>query len=81
LGKVLNDEPSFDSKIWRQFSPECIDLVKMMLRKDPKKRPSAQKVLENAWFKNNQQKLPFSNIMTKDYLKRLSVFSSTNKLA
>ena len=42
---------SFVNKIWSKISPECIDLIKWMLKVNPDNRISAKKALKHKWFK------------------------------
>ena len=41
----------FDHKEFEMVSNECKDLITKMLVKDPKKRLTAQQVLQHEWFK------------------------------
>jgi len=40
--QIMTQEPRYDHFQWKKFSPECIDLVKKLLIKDPLKRLTAQ---------------------------------------
>lgn len=48
--KIGNEKPSFKSPVWNDISTDAIKLIKKLLKKDPKKRPKASKVLEFPWF-------------------------------
>ena len=43
-------EANFDQAIWNKVTPECRDLVKQMLLKDPTERPNIEEVLMHSWF-------------------------------
>ena len=43
-------EANFDQAIWSKVTPECRDLVKQMLLKDPTERPNIEEVLTHSWF-------------------------------
>ena len=46
--RIMHAEPSYDKQ---KFSPELIDLLKKMLRKEPKKRITLQEVVMHPWLK------------------------------
>ena len=48
-----------------------------MLNMDPKKRPTAQEILQDEWFK---VKMNNKNLITKHYLEKLKNFKITSKL-
>lgn len=35
-------EPKFDELEWKKFSPQCKNFITLLLKKDPKSRPSAE---------------------------------------
>ena len=41
--------PNFH-KFWNEVSPECVDLIKKMLKVKPSERISAKEALEHPWF-------------------------------
>jgi len=50
--KIRTESPIFPKDRWANISTEAIDLIKVMLSKNPKKRPSASKIaLENTWIR------------------------------
>eukprot|EP01071_Lankesteria_metandrocarpae_P008584 Lankesteria_metandrocarpae@DN4999_c0_g1_i1.p1 len=48
--RILTGEPNYKVEA-RGVSPHAMDLIKAMLQKDPKVRPSALQVLQHPWFK------------------------------
>jgi calcium-dependent protein kinase len=40
----------FSSPVWAKFSQNAVDLIKLMLQKDPVKRISAEDSLKHSWF-------------------------------
>jgi serine/threonine protein kinase len=49
--KILESEPDFKGKCWKNISDEAIEFIKLMLEKDPEKRPSAKELLDHQWIK------------------------------
>lgn len=41
---------NFDQQIWMKVSPECRDLVKSLLIKNPEDRLNMEEVLSHPWF-------------------------------
>jgi calcium-dependent protein kinase len=41
MRKILKEEPSFKSSVWKKVSPEAIQLIKLMLTKKPEDRPTS----------------------------------------
>ncbi|CAN0345640.1 unnamed protein product, partial [Hapterophycus canaliculatus] len=46
---ILNDEPDWDG-----LEPKAATLIRQMLSRDPKDRPSAREVLQNSWLQQLQ---------------------------
>ena len=44
-------EPDFNSDCWKKVSKECINFIKRLLEKDPKKRMNIADTLKHDWFK------------------------------
>ena len=49
--KTINDQPNFYSGIWENISHECIDFIRRLLEKNPKKRMTVKLALEHEWIK------------------------------
>eukprot|EP00921_Rhytidocystis_pertsovi_P007106 GHVQ01011954.1.p1 GENE.GHVQ01011954.1~~GHVQ01011954.1.p1 ORF type:complete len:663 (-),score=106.03 GHVQ01011954.1:1018-3006(-) len=49
--KILNYDPSFAGPTWAIVSSKAKDLLKALLKKNPKKRMDAQEALSHPWFK------------------------------
>ncbi|CAK0783368.1 hypothetical protein CVIRNUC_006567 [Coccomyxa viridis] len=47
---ILTEEPDFGSSAWRDVSDSAKDLVRLLLNKDPKQRPTAKEALNHAWL-------------------------------
>ena len=50
--KIAFDEPDFEkNSCWKTLSSECIDFIKKLLCKNPKKRMIIEDALKHPWFK------------------------------
>ena len=52
--KILEAQPIFESKEWKDISKEAIVFIKKMLNSDPNKRYSAEMCLHDEWIVKNQ---------------------------
>lgn len=50
--KIKKENVNFSSKVWGNISLEAIEFIRMLLNKNPKKRPNSKTMLEAKWFKN-----------------------------
>ncbi|KAK8864885.1 hypothetical protein M9Y10_010412 [Tritrichomonas musculus] len=56
LSKVVNSEPQYDAHL----SPELIDIIKQMLKKDPRERPTLEALKKHKWITTDQEGSCFS---------------------
>ena len=50
--KIAFDEPDYEkNSCWKTLSCECIDFIKKLLNKDPKKRMIIEDAIKHPWFK------------------------------
>ena len=49
--KVMVDQPPMTGAGWEQVSPAAKECIRLMLTKDPNKRPTAENILNHKWFK------------------------------
>ena len=47
---IAKEEPNYHHEALQQVSKDAIDLLKKLLTKDPRKRPSAKECLGHPWF-------------------------------
>ncbi|XP_031276242.1 calcium-dependent protein kinase 10-like [Pistacia vera] len=74
---ILRGVIDFKREPWPQISENAKSLVRMMLEQDPKKRPTAQQVLEHPWLQNAKKA---SNVPLGDIVRtRLRQFSVMNR--
>ena len=45
-------EAKFNKPIWNKVTPECRELIQLLLLKDPTERPNIEEVLMHPWFTN-----------------------------
>ncbi|KAL0374760.1 UNVERIFIED_CONTAM: Calcium-dependent protein kinase [Sesamum radiatum] len=76
--QVLRGELDFVSEPWPSISDSAKDLVRRMLVRDPKKRPTAHQVLCHPWVQVNGE-AP-DKPLDSAVLSRLKQFSAMNKL-
>lgn len=81
MKKILHEEVKFDAAIWGRISTEAKDLIKLMLDKDPVKRPSCEAVLNHTWFRNRDSENQVPNLTTKTYLESIRKFDASSKLS
>ncbi|KAG0468908.1 hypothetical protein HPP92_018236 [Vanilla planifolia] len=74
---ILRGEINFHSDPWPRVSESAKSLVKQMLHPDPKRRLTAQQVLEHPWLQNakNASNVPLGGIVRA----RLKQFSAMNR--
>ena len=53
---TVNDNPSFNNKVWKTVSKEVIDFIKACLHKDPAKRPTSIQILDHPWLQDVDRK-------------------------
>ena len=54
--KIAFDEPDYEKKsCWKTLSYECIDFIKKLLNKDPKKRMVIEDAIKHPWFKKYEK--------------------------
>lgn len=51
--KAKFKEPKFKGKVWKQVSPEVMDLIKGCLEKDPANRLTTQDILDHPWMQDS----------------------------
>jgi len=66
---------------WSRVSPEAIDLIKALLQKDPKRRPSAQEALQHPWLTLNKGSKECRDVkLSRGSLRSLASYSNASRL-
>eukprot|EP00948_MAST-09A_sp_MAST-9A-sp1_P001350 g1350.t1 len=50
MDEILDGEIRYPKYLWKKYSANCVDFVKTLLQKDPKKRPDARNALDHPWM-------------------------------
>lgn len=79
LSKVRQGNFSFSKKDWGSVSEDAKDLIRNMLKMQPKERFSAEKSLNHLWIKNKAPKAKDVALHT-NFVDNLRSFRSQNKL-
>jgi serine/threonine protein kinase len=53
MERIINNECEINPKVEKEVTPECIDLIKRMLTKDPKERINMLEVSNHVWLKSS----------------------------
>lgn len=75
---ILKGKLDFASDPWPRISDDAKDCLRRMLQQDPKRRATANEILQHSWMKEHgtASSAPLDNII----LKRMQGFSAMNKL-
>ena len=65
---------------WRNVSRDAKDLIRLMLRKDPSERPSAQSVLNHPWLVSIHDRSPRNSALEYTAMTNLKDFQTGTKL-
>ncbi|KFK30981.1 hypothetical protein AALP_AA6G053300 [Arabis alpina] len=74
--EIKSKELDLHSFPWGGISPPAHNLIKKMLKRDPKERISAEEVLEHSWITTEAPYKPLDNIVVT----RLKQFQTMNKI-
>ena len=77
FNKILTKEVNFEHPNFNIISNEAKMFIKLCLEKDPNKRISAQRLIENNWIKNSLLK---NNSLKSDILYNLKNLNAINKM-
>lgn len=78
ISQILNKEVSFIDIEWVKVSDSAKDLIKLLLDKDPAKRPMASEVIMHPWIQQNMHGI--SSKVCLDSVKNLVTFKSQVKI-
>ena len=75
---VVNSEERYDQNEWTRFKEEAKSLVKGLLEKDPKKRLTAEQVLQHPWLQDLDL---MGNVVKKGIMKQIYVLDDTDTVS
>jgi len=76
---ILNADYDFDDESWEDVHQDCKDMINGLLTIDPKKRWSAQQVLDCQWMKDDPTELRRTSLMPNQ-TKLMQFNASMNEL-
>mmetsp|Transcript_49020 Transcript_49020/g.116631 ORF Transcript_49020/g.116631 Transcript_49020/m.116631 type:complete len:509 (+) Transcript_49020:143-1669(+) len=79
LSKVRLGNFSFNASDWKNVSEDAKNLIRMLLKMNPKDRYTAQQTLNHEWIKNKAPKATNVNLQS-NFVDNLRGFRSMNKL-
>jgi len=79
FNKILKGKIEFQSNKWSSISEKCKKFILKCLEKDPSKRYSASKALEDEWFKTINNELHNNKKLDNEILENLKNFYKPNK--
>lgn len=80
FNKIKNDPLPLEKKVWKKISSEAIDLIKDLLQKNPKKRPTAKKILEYTWFQQTMNGVYSNRDIDPEIITALKEFTQPRQL-
>merc|ERR1719454_1899130 len=79
LSKVRLGNFSFNAADWKNVSEDAKNLIRMLLKMNPRDRYTAEQALNHEWIKNKAPKAATVNLQNK-FVENLRTFRSQNKL-
>lgn len=80
MNSVLTSELLFEGKKWKKISEEAKNLMKSLLTRNPKERPTAKQVLNDPWIKQRAEGKVADNEIISSTLSNLNQFDNQSKL-
>ena len=70
---ILTTQPNFDLPEFKKITPNCIDLIKKLLEKDPEKRIKSHEALKHVFF---TQGINIGNLLSGQYTDNTKILAS-----
>lgn len=80
MQSVLSSELLFEGKKWRKISNEAKNLIRALLNRNSKERPTAKQILDDPWIKQRADGNAPDNEIISSTLSNLNQFDSQSKL-
>lgn len=77
--KIINDEPNYNLTVWNEYSSSAMDIVKLMLEKNPDKRIEAEHALKHRFFNIIKKEIHNSKNLDKQILQKLMRYNEQYK--
>ncbi|GIL43935.1 hypothetical protein Vafri_1520 [Volvox africanus] len=77
---ILTEEPKFTNRAWEGVSEEAKDFVRLLLNKDPAKRPTAKQALAHPWLQGKSDQRTQGAPLARTVVQRLQKFGVENAL-
>jgi len=55
IKKNKHAEPKFETRYWQKVSATGTEFVKLLMKKDPRERPTAEEALKHKWFRGGDE--------------------------
>ena len=78
--RIQTREVSFVSEVWKGVSEEAKCLIRKMLNKNPKKRPSIFEVFNDKWIQSRSRNITRDVPLRGNYIENLYGFRASSKL-
>lgn len=75
---VLMDKLDFNRKHWDGISDEAKDFVRLLLNRDPDKRPTAKAVLEHPWLRGDSKERSTGKQLSSSVVQRIQRFAQNS---
>ncbi len=75
---ILTDEVDFKRSHWSGISDDAKDFVKMLLNKDPSKRPTAKEALKHPWLRGRIEERSSGRPLSLAVVQRIQRFSQAS---
>merc|ERR1712039_491697 len=80
LSKVRLGNFSFNAADWKNVSEDAKNLIRMLLKMNPRDRYTAEQALNHEWIKNKAPKAANVSLQSNVLVNNLRTFRSQNKL-
>ncbi|CAD8062104.1 unnamed protein product [Paramecium sonneborni] len=77
LQLVQQAKIDFNAQIWKNISPDAVELIKLMIEKDPKKRISMKDAINHEWIQNQSV---ITITFDEEFFRNITQFKGYNNL-
>jgi calcium-dependent protein kinase len=80
LRSILTDKLDFNKSYWQDISDDAKDFVRMMLERDPAKRPTAAEALKHKWLAGDVRDRKKGRQLSMNVVQRIQRFGRADVL-